>query len=163
LREVIDEVGPDAMRYFFLSRSADSQMDFDLELAKGESDENPVYYIQYAHARICSILRYAEQIDATHADVTLLTHPAELTLIRRMVRLPEVIQLAAEQLEPHHLAYYAYELASDLHAFYRDCRVVSSDPADQAIGAARIRLVQSCQLVLSRVLNLMGMSAPEVM
>jgi arginyl-tRNA synthetase len=74
-----------------------------------------------------------------------------------------VIQLAAEQLAPHHLAYYAYELASDVHGFYRDCRVVSSDPADRAVGAARIRLIQSCQAVLLRVLGLMGMSAPEVM
>lgn len=163
LREVVDEVGPDAVRYFLLSRSADSQMEFDLDLAVAQSDENPVYYIQYAHARICSILRYGEQVDAANADVSLLTHPAELTLIRRMIQLPEIIQLAAEQLAPHHLAYYAYELASDLHAFYRDCRVVSSDPADQAVGSARIRLVQACQAVLKRVLGTMGMTAPEVM
>ena len=163
LREVVDEVGPDAVRYFLLSRSADSQMEFDLDLAVAQSDENPVYYIQYAHARICSILRYGEQVDTANADVSLLTHPAELALIRRMIQLPEIIQLAAEQLAPHHLAYYAYELASDLHAFYRDCRVVSSDPADQAVGAARIRLVQACRAVLKRVLGIMGMTAPEVM
>jgi arginyl-tRNA synthetase len=163
LREVVDEVGPDAIRYFLLSRSADSQMEFDLDLAVAQSDENPVYYIQYANARICSILRYADQLDPDNADLSLLTHPAELALIRRMIQLPEVIQLAAEQLAPHHLAYYAYELASDVHSFYRDCRVVSSDPADRAVGAARIRLIQSCQAVLLRVLGLMGMSAPEVM
>jgi arginyl-tRNA synthetase len=163
LREVVDDVGPDAMRYFLLSRSADSQMEFDLDLAVAQSDENPVYYIQYAHARICSILRYAEQVDARSADLALLKHPAELALIRRMIQLPEIILLAATQLAPHHLAYYAYELASDLHAFYRDCRVVSSDPADQPVSAARIRLVQACQLVLRRVLGLMGMSAPDVM
>ncbi len=80
-----------------------------------------------------------------------------------MIQLPEIIQLAAEQLAPHHLTYYAYELASDLHAFYRDCRVVSSDPADRAVGAARIRLVQACQAVLRRVLGIMGMTAPEMM
>jgi arginyl-tRNA synthetase len=163
LREVVDDVGPDAMRYFLLSRSADSQMEFDLDLAVAQSDENPVYYIQYAHARICSILRYAEQVDASSADLSLLTHPSELALIRRMIQLPEIILLAATQLAPHHLAYYAYELASDLHAIYRDCRVVSSDPADQPVSAARIRLVQACQLVLRRVLGLMGMSAPDVM
>ncbi|MFO7696917.1 MAG: arginine--tRNA ligase, partial [Anaerolineae bacterium] len=163
LREVVDEVGPDAIRYFLLSRSADSQMEFDLDLAVAQSDENAVYYIQYANARICSIIRYADQLDPDNADLSLLTHPAELALIRRMIQLPEVIQLAAEQLAPHHLAYYAYELASDVHSFYRDCRVVSSDPADRAVGAARIRLIQSCQAVLLRVLGLMGMSAPEVM
>ena len=163
LREVVDEVGPDAMRYFLMSRSADSQMEFDLDLAKAQSDENPVYYIQYAHARICSILRLADGVEGADADLSLLTHPTELALIRKMIQLPEVIQLAAEQLAPHHLAYYAYELAAAVHAFYRDCRVVSSDPADQAVGAARIRLIRSCQAVLQRVLHLMGMSAPDVM
>jgi len=163
LREVVDEVGPDAMRYFLLSRSADSQMEFDLDLAVAQSDENPVYYIQYAHARICSILRNAEQLDASDADLALLTHPAELALLRQMVQLPEIIQLAATQLAPHHLTYYAYELASNVHAFYRDCRVISSDPADEAVSKARLRLVQACQAVLRRVLGLMGMSAPEVM
>ncbi|NLT74191.1 MAG: arginine--tRNA ligase [Chloroflexi bacterium] len=163
LREVIDEVGPDAMRYFLLSRSADSQMEFDLDLAVAQSDENPVYYIQYAHARLSSILRHAIELSDSEADVSLLTHPAELTLIRRMIQLPEIIQLAAEQLAPHHLAYYAYELASDVHAFYRDCRVVSSDPADRAVGSARIRLVRACQAVLRRVLEIMGMTAPDTM
>ncbi len=163
LREVVDEVGPDAMRYFLLSRSADSQMEFDLDLAVAQSDENPVYYIQYAHARISSILRFAADQDPTEGDVTLLTHPAELALIRRMVRLPEVIDLASRQLAPHHLTYYAYDLASDLHAFYRDCRVVSSEPADKPLTAARLKLVQACQVVLQRVLGLMGMTAPDVM
>ncbi|NLX42236.1 MAG: arginine--tRNA ligase [Chloroflexi bacterium] len=163
LREVVDEVGADAMRYFMLSRSADSQMEFDLDLAVAQSDENPVFDIQYAHARICSILRHGEIVSDEQADLSLLTHPAELTLIRRMVRLPEIIQLAAEQLAPHHLAYYAYDLAADLHAFYRDCRVVSSNPEDLPQSTARLRLVRACQVVLKRVLDIMGMSAPEVM
>ncbi|MBC7235706.1 MAG: arginine--tRNA ligase [Chloroflexi bacterium] len=171
LREVLEEVGPDAMRYFLLSRSADSQMDFDIDLAKEQSEENPVYYVQYAHARICSILRHAEEVrqslshalQPTDGDVGLLTHPAELALIRRMVRLPETVRLAANQLAPHHLTYYAYDLAQAFHAFYRDCRVVSSDPADAAITQARLKLVTACRLVLARTLKLMGMNAPETM
>ncbi|MGC9360794.1 MAG: arginine--tRNA ligase [Anaerolineae bacterium] len=163
LREVEEEVGADAMRFFLTARSADSQMDFDLDLARAQSDENPVYYVQYAHARICSILRYAESLDSDDGDVSLLTHPSELALIRQMLRLPEFVRTAAEGLAPHYLAYYAQELASAFHAFYRDCRVVSSDPADAEISKARLKLVAACRMVLRRVLALMGMSAPEVM
>ncbi|MBN1401268.1 MAG: arginine--tRNA ligase [Anaerolineae bacterium] len=168
LREVLDEVGSDAMRYFLLSRSVDSQMDFDIELAKEQSDENPVYYIQYAHARIASILRHAletqgHELTDMDGDLSLLTSEPELMLIRRMLRLPEVIRMAARQLAPHHLTYYAHELAAAFHAFYRDCRVVSSDPADEAITRARLQLVRACQLILKRSLALMGMSAPETM
>ena len=166
LREVLEEVGSDAMRYFLLARSADSQMDFDLDLAKEQSDENPVYYIQYAHARISSILRYAGQSGqgaVPAGDVCLLTSEPELNLIRKMVRLPEMVRVAAHLLAPHHLAYFAYELAAAFHAFYRDCRVVSSDPADEAISKARLKLVSACRIVLARTLRLMGMNAPEVM
>ncbi|NLG49579.1 MAG: arginine--tRNA ligase [Chloroflexi bacterium] len=163
LREVVDEVGADAVRYFLLSRSADSQMDFDLELAKQQSDENPVYYIQYAHARISSILRFAQNIDYQSGDVSLLTSEPELGLIRRMLRLPETVVTAAINLAPHHLAYYAYDLASAFHGFYRDCRVVSSEPGEEAITKARLKLVAACQIVLARALGLMGMTAPTVM
>ncbi|MEN6479504.1 MAG: arginine--tRNA ligase [Anaerolineales bacterium] len=163
LREVLDEVGADAMRYFLLSRSADSQMEFDIDLAKEQSDENPVYYIQYAHARICSILRHAGGLDYGRGDVSLLTHPAELGLIRQMLRLPEIVRLAAEQLAPHHLAYYAYDLAAAFHGFYRDCRVVSAEAEERELTLARLKLVASARLVLARALGIMGMSAPEVM
>ncbi len=163
LREVIDEVGPDAVRYFLLSRSADSQMDFDLDLAKKQTDDNPVFYIQYAHARICSILRRATDVNWADGDVQLLNAEPELALIRQMIRLPEVIQLAADNLAPHHLTYYAYELASALHSFYRDCRVVSAEPADLETSQARLKLISACRLVLARVLEIMGMSAPEQM
>jgi len=162
LREVQEEVGVDAIRFFLTARSADSQMDFDLDLAKEQSDENPVYYVQYAYARICSILRYAENLDGG-GDVSLLKHPSELALIRQMLRLPEFVRTAAEGLAPHYLAYYAQELASAFHSFYRDCRVVSSDPADLEISKARLKLVEACRLVLRQVLELMGISAPEVM
>jgi arginyl-tRNA synthetase len=163
LREVVEEVGPDAVRFFLLSRAAESQMDFDLELAKQESSENPVYYVQYGHARIASILRKAGDIDYADGDVTLLSHPMELALIRQMLRLPEVVEMAAERLAPHHLTYYATELASSFHAFYRDCRVVSRLPGDEEITRARLKLAAASKLVLSRVLILMGMNAPESM
>lgn len=163
LREVLEEVGADAMRYFLLSRSADSQMEFDLDLAKEQSEANPVYYIQYAHARIASILRLAKDIAYDGGDVSLLNHPAELALLRRMVRLPETVKMAAAQLAPHLLAYYAYDLAASFHTFYRDCRVVSTETDDEALTAARLKLVAACKVVLARALGLMGMTAPEAM
>jgi arginyl-tRNA synthetase len=162
LREVIDEVGPDACRFVFLSRSADAQMDFDLELAKKQSADNPVYYVQYAHARISSILRLAKErgIDYSRGDVSLLTTEPELTLIRRMIRLPEIAELISDTLEPHHLSYYAQDLATVFHSFYKQCRVVSKN---QELTQARLKLVKAAQIVLARTLHLMGMAAPESM
>lgn len=162
LREVMDEVGVDACRYFFLARSANSQMDFDLELAKKQSQDNPVYYIQYAHARIASIMRLAQeqQISYVDGDVSLLKSPPELTLIRRLLQLPEIIETVAITLEPHHIAYYAQDLATIFHIFYRDCRVVTED---EAMTKARLKLVQAVQIVLAKTLNLMSMTAPDKM
>jgi arginyl-tRNA synthetase len=162
LKEVIDEVGSDACRFIFLSRSADSQMDFDMELAKRQSADNPVYYVQYAHARIASILEFAEQreIDCSQGDVSLLTTEPELTLIRRLILLPEVVEQVAVTLEPHHLPYYAQDLATVFHSFYKQCRVVSDD---EALTKARIKLVKASQIALAKVLQLMGMTAPEKM
>ncbi len=162
ISELLDEVGADACRFFFLSRSADSQMDFDLELAKRESADNPVYYVQYAHARIASILRLAEErnIDSADGDVSLLTIDAELSLIRRMIQFPEAIDLAARNLEPHHLPYFAQELATAFHSFYKQCRVVSDDPV---MSKARLKIVKAAQIVLAKALTLMGMTAPETM
>ncbi len=162
LRELVEEVGADACRFFFLSRSADSQMDFDLELAKKESADNPVYYVQYAHARISSILRLAEEqkIDFSRGDVGLLTHKAELDLIRQMMSLPEIIELTAQKLEPHHLPYFAQDLATLFHTFYKQCRVVSKDGA---LTGARLKLVKATQIILAKTLGLMGMTAPERM
>jgi arginyl-tRNA synthetase len=162
LKEVIDEVGSDACRFVFLSRSADAQMDFDLELAKKQSADNPVYYVQYAHARIASILRLAKErgIDYAWGDVSLLTTEPELTLIRKMIVLPEILELVASTLEPHHLPYYAQELATVFHSFYKQCRVISKN---QALTLARLKLVQAAQIVLARTLHLMGMTAPESM
>ena len=165
LRELVDEVGADACRYFFLARAASTQMEFDLELATRESSENPVYYVQYAHARNASILNLAAErgIDYDAGDVTLLTHPYELGLIRTMLRLPELIVQVAENLEPHHLPHYAMELATAFHHFYENCRVISANPEDNELTLARLKLVAAAQIVFRRTLTLMGMSAPERM
>jgi len=165
LREVTEDVGPDAVRFFLLARAADSQMDFDLDLAVEQSAENPVYYVQYGHARIASILRYATERapDFADGDVLLLRHPAELALIRQMLLLPEVVEQAAENLAPHHLTYYAQDLASEFHSFYKECRVVSSDPADAELNKARLKLVSAAKTVLAKTLRLMGMTSPERM
>jgi arginyl-tRNA synthetase len=166
LSEILDDVGPDATRFFLLQRSADSQMDFDVDLAKKQSDENPVYYVQYAHARIASVLRTAQErgwTDWSDGDVSLLTHPLELDLIRKMLQLPEIVERAAQELAPHHLCYYAQELASAFHSFYRECRVVSSEPADKAITKARLKLVCAAQHVLANTLHIIGVEAPDSM
>lgn len=165
LDELLDEVGPDAVRFMLITQSATATIDFDLEVAVKQSDENPVYYVQYAHARIASILKKAAEVGLTldDGDVSLLTHPAELELIRAMLRLPEVIELVATKLEPHHLPHYAIELAGIFHVFYKQCRVISSDPADVAISRARLKLVAAAKSALARTLNLMGVTAPETM
>jgi len=162
LREVVEEVGTDTCRFFFLSRSADSQMDFDLELAKKQSEDNPVYYVQYAHARIASILRLAQQrgIDYGDGDTSLLTTEPELTLIRKMLLLPEIVETVTCTLEPHHLTYYAQDLATVFHSFYKQCRVVSED---EVLTKARLKLVEAAKIVLAKTLYLMGMTAPERM
>ncbi len=166
LRELVDEVGPDPIRFMMLTRTVDVTLDFDLDLAVEQSDRNPVYYVQYAHTRIAGVLRKAaeEGCDlAAPGDPALLTHPSELALIRKMLALPEVITLAAHTMAPHYLTFYATELASLFHAFYRDCRVVSTLPEDAALTSARLMLARAAQHVLARVLHLMGMDAPERM
>jgi arginyl-tRNA synthetase len=160
LGEVLDEVGPDAVRFFLLARSAEAMMDFDLDLAKEQSSENPVYYVRYAHARIASILRYANEVQFEAGDVSLLTSQPELDLIRKMIRLPELVEIAAANLEPHHLPHYAQEIAAVFHSFYKQCRVVS---ADEALTWARLKLVSACKVVLGNTLSLMGVAAPEQM
>ena len=175
MADVIDEVGADAVRFMLLTRAAESEMEFDLQLATEQNNENPVFYVQYAHARISSIVRHARDkfaaaaldvdglLAADGADLVLLHHPAEMALLRKMLELPEVILLAAQFLAPHHLTHYAQELASAFHAFYRDCRVVDTDPAQLPLSRARLQLVDACRLTLARTLHLMGMSAPEQM
>jgi len=173
--ELLDEVGADAARYFFLRRSTDQPLDFDIGLAKEQSSDNPVFYVQYAHARICSILRKAAglaadaDIDAAAAAARLapagtplepLDDPAEFALVRKLAEFPEVVESAADLLAPHKLPYYAEELAGAFHQFYGLCRVVTDDAA---LTAARIALVDATRLTLERVLALVGVSAPERM
>ncbi len=164
LRELLDEVGPDPIRFMLLTCTVDSTLDFDLDLAVEQSDKNPVYYVQYAHARIASILRYGTDLGwnvEAAGDLALLTHESELALIRKMLELEEVIATVATQLAPHHLTFYAKELAMAFHAFYRDCRVV--DPEATALTQARLTLVRAAKTTLARVLGLMGMTAPDRM
>ena len=165
LREVIDEVGADACRYFFLSKAAETQMEFDLELAKEQSQENPVYYIQYAHARIAGILRLADErgIDYARGDISLLTHDAELALIRKMLELPELIGMMSRSLEAHHLPHYALDLATAFHWFYQNCRVVSGVEGEEELSRARLKLVDAARIALARCLRLMVMDAPDKM
>jgi arginyl-tRNA synthetase len=160
LREVLDEVGPDAVRFFLVGRSPDAMMDFDLDLAKAQSDVNPVYYVQYAHARIASILRRAEAVAYADGDVTLLTHDAELALIRKMLQFPEVVADAAAALAPHPIPHYSMELATVFHGFYNECRVIGED---EALTRARLKLVAACQTILAKALDLIGVTAPEEM
>ena len=162
LCEVVDEVGRDAARFFFLLSSAGSAMDFDLELAKRETDENPVYYVQYAHARIAGVLRNAVEqgLSAEGADPSLLAHEAEQALIRKLLLLPEVLEEVVEELAPHRLPHYAQELAQSFHVFYTQCRVLGDD---EALSRARLLLLEATRITLARTLGLMGISAPERM
>ena len=165
LRELTDEVGADACRYFFLARTPSTQMEFDLELAKEESSENPVYYVQYAHARNAGILNLARtrSIDWSGGDVALLAHPSELSLLRTMIRFPELVEHMARTLEPHQLPHYTMELATAFHWFYENCRVISAREEDNDLTLARLKLVESAQIVFRRALEMMGMNAPERM
>ena len=163
--ELLDAVGPDACHFMFLDRTPGTHMEFDLELARRETSENPVFYVQYAHARLCAVLRAASErkIDFADGDAGLLTNVQELALIRQLVGLPDTIARSAEELEPHHMPRYAYELARELQRFYEECRVISSDPDDAELTKARLLLVDAARVVLARTLSLMGMNAPERM
>ena len=165
LEELVDEVGLDAARYFFIMRSADSHLDFDLDLARSQSNDNPVYYVQYAHARICSIFRQlAEQgrsiPPADGVDLKLLQEEAELALARRLADYPEEVAMAARQLAPHRIARYVHEVAGLLHSFYNVHRVITDDVD---LSNARLLLVEATRVVLKNGLGLLGVSAPEKM
>ncbi len=165
LREVLDEVGKDAARYFFLMRRSDSPLDFDLDLARSRTNENPVFYVQYAHARICSIEGKAEEAGIrppTFPEVTgkVLSLPEEKRLMKRLVRFPEVVSQAAESLEPHRLVYFLHELAGEFHHYYNHTRVLIDD-TDTAM--ARFFLVRCVKQVIRNGLNLLGISAPRAM
>ena len=163
LRELMEEVGTDAARYFFLMRSIDSQLDFDLDLAKKQSSENPVYYIQYAHARICSIFRQAEENNLKLIDApkfSMMTTAAEIDLINKIFEYPDEIERAAAEFAPQRIARYAYDLASQFHSFYRDCRILG---VDKDLAQARLALVKITAHTIKHALNLLGVSAPTSM
>ena len=162
LDELIEEVGKEAARFFFIMRSPDSALDFDLDLAKAESSDNPVYYVQYAHARICSILSVAgvETPKAADVDLSLLTEENERVLIRKLAEWPQEVADAARELAPYHLAYYAKELANAFHSFYNSCKVLTDDAA---LRDARLALVDCTRITLRNVLTLLGLFAPERM
>lgn len=167
LRDLIDEVGRDATRFFFVMRRPDSQLVFDIDLAKQQSLDNPVYYVQYAHARICSIFENAAEKNAilpsTEVDtVTLaqLTSPEELRLIRLLGSLPDVVDEAARDFEPHKIAYYLTELAGQFHSYYNKTKVVTED---RVLTTARLYLLARIRQVLQNALGLLGVSAPERM
>ncbi len=167
LSDLVDEVGKDAARFFFLMRSTDSGLDFDLELAKSQTNDNPVYYVQYAHARICSILRKAVEEDgiqvlsARDVDLSALTHASEFDLMKKLGEFPDVVLEAGQAYEPHKLTRYAQDLAAVFHSFYSECRVIS--PEEPALTAARLVLVDSTRTVLANNLRMLGISAPERM
>ncbi len=167
LDELVDEVGADPIRYFMISRSATSPIDFDLDLAMEHSDKNPVYYIQNAHVRCAGIFRkWAEAglpDDADEgADLSLLTHERELAFLRKALELGDIVESVATLYEPHRLAFYAYDLAALFHPVYEECRVLHSD-VPEPLRRARLRFYRAAQAMFARVLGLMGMSAPEVM
>ena len=163
LEELIEEVGTDAARYFFLMRSLDSQLDFDLDLAKSHSNENPVYYIQYAHARIASIFRQAKEAGIAAGDApdfSRLVDEAEIALIKKIEEYTEEIERAAKERAPHRIARFAYDTAGLFHSFYNKCRIVGVEPM---LSSARLALVTVAGNVLRHALGILGISAPEKM
>ncbi len=165
LQELIEDVGVDAARFFFVMRSADSQMDFDMDLAKSQTADNPVFYVQYAHARIYSILQQGQEQGISlenlgQADLSLLTEASEKDLIRKMLDLPEEVAYAAVHREPHRIAIYVQDLAGLFHAFYTNCRVLG---VEEPLMAARLRLCQATALCIAKCLKLLGVSAPRHM
>src|SRR5690606_28779885 len=164
LDELMDEVGEDVTRFFFLMRSPNTHLEFDLDLAKEAGEKNPVFYLQYAHARIASIVRKAEEtglaLDA-EADLGLLTHPSEEGLMKELLRLPEEIQAAADTFGPHKLATYLRDVAAAFSQFYRDCHIIGAE--SEALGLARLKLARATQLVLRNGLAVLGIGAPERM
>jgi arginyl-tRNA synthetase len=168
LDELVDEIGVDAARYFLLTRSHDTTLDLDLDLARERSADNPVYYVQYAHARIAGIFERAgaQRVEEAIASVVAAESaepldPAERTLIRKLAGFPEEVREAAERRAPHRIAVYALELAQDFTAFYRDCRVVGAEPAE--VESRRLALSSAAQSVIARSLGLLGVTAPESM
>jgi arginyl-tRNA synthetase len=165
LADILDEVDPDVARLTFLLQGIDTAQTFDLDVVTSQSMENPVYYVQYAHARIASIARRATEAGIDRgalddADLSLLVHERELDLLRSLAEYPEVLQRAAVSRAPHRVATWVRELASRFHGFYRDCRVIGED---LTLTRARLWLTEACRIGLADALGILGVSAPEVM
>ena len=160
LEELISEVGIDVVRFFFLIKSIDTHIDFNLDLAKEQSEKNPVYYVQYAYARICSILKKSEIKNFKSGNLCLLSHQSELGLVKKLIQFPEIIEDISRNYQIQKLPQYAMELATVFHQFYNDCRVISED---KELTQARLSLVLGVKTVLKNVFDLMGVSAPEKM
>jgi arginyl-tRNA synthetase len=162
LRDLIDEVGRDATRFFLVSRKGDTEFVFDVDLAKSQSEENPVYYVQYAHARICSVLRQwaGDAASLSRADSRPLTHPRELTLLKTLGDFPEALEIAAREFAPYQIAFYLRELAASFHSYYNAERVLVDD---ESLKLARLALIVGIRQVLRNGLDLLGVSAPEFM
>jgi len=164
MRELIEDVGVDVAKYFFLMRRANSPLDFDLTLARKQSDENPVYYVQYAHARIASVIRFAREKgvgrELQHVELARLDQAEERALMLHLLYFPHVIEGAAVAREPHRLTTYAQELATAFHQFYHECRIVTDD---EALSSARLVLAEATMQVLRNTLTLLGVSAPASM
>lgn len=158
--DLLSEVGLDAARFFFLMYSNDTHMNFDLSLAKERSNKNPVYYVQYAYARICSILKKAEE-KKEKADLNLLAHEKELNLIKELDKFPQIVKEISESYEVHKLPYYAISLADKFHSFYNDCKVIDTENLE--LTASRIELVEAVKIILGESLRLLGVEAPEKM
>jgi arginyl-tRNA synthetase len=164
--ELLDEVGVDVARFFFLMRKADSQLEFDLDLATRQSQENPVYYVQYAHARLMSIMKQAAEKgvaagELSEARLELLVQPEELELLRTMAAYPGLVQKAAVDLAPHRLIFYLQELAAAFHSYYNKHRIISAEEVE--LSRARLWLAQGLRIVLYNGLTLIGVQAPEAM
>ena len=163
LDQLVEELGPDVVRYFFVMRSMNSHLDFDLDMAKDQSEKNPVFYLQYAYARICNIIKQANKEKTNSSkfyDLTLLKHKNEIIMLKHMVRFPEIIDIAYENLEPQYVANYLQQLASFFHKFYSRCKVISNDTD---LTNARIQLIKAVKVILNNGFDILGISAPERM
>ncbi len=166
--ELLDMVGADVARFYFMMRKADSQLEFDLDLATSQEKDNPVYYVQYGHARLCSILRRAQEMgmkfgSVDSVDLSLLGEPEELQLLKRIASFPAMVESAALDLAPHRAIFFLMELAADWHSYYNKHKVIDPDNVDQSVTDARLCLVTALQLVFKNGLEMLGLTAPEKM
>ncbi|HSL41139.1 MAG TPA: DALR anticodon-binding domain-containing protein, partial [Desulforhopalus sp.] len=161
--ELLDEVGIDPVRFFFMMRKADSQLEFDLGLATRQSQDNPVFYVQYGHARLCAIVRQAEEKGLAvegDAELELLSAAEELKLLQSLSTFPAVVENSALELAPHRIIFYLMELAGQIHSYYNKYKVIGDD---RSLSHARLTLVRALRIVLGNGLEMVGLTAPERM